>query len=291
MQKISSSTSTATPGGEFTEGSPAGGVPATLITAEWLNSVQRELLAVLAAAGVPLDESNNAQLVVALSKLNTWAKISEKPTTRNGYGLKDVYDKTETAELFANALGGKLDKKIPVVANLNDAPVGMFAAATATAQNSPVGGQGTIWGFTYLDPTVSSSKTQIAFVVGDQAMYVRSFYGNGWSPWAEQVSTASQRVAKAWGNFRGLGGIALRKGLNISSITDGGTGDYGVSFATPMPDANYAVVASGASDDNTTTGVNCVKPYGRTTNGFRIGTTTSTSGRTAFLFVDFSVFT
>ena len=79
MQKISSSTSTATPGGEFTEGSAAGGIPATLITSEWLNSVQRELLAVLTAAGMPLDPDDDAQLAGAISKLNTWEKLSKKP--------------------------------------------------------------------------------------------------------------------------------------------------------------------------------------------------------------------
>lgn len=42
----------ATAGGEFTEGSPAGGVPATTVTAAWLNDVQGELIAILAAAGV-----------------------------------------------------------------------------------------------------------------------------------------------------------------------------------------------------------------------------------------------
>lgn len=245
------------------------------------------------APTLPLTVNNDQLATTAFVLAAVAALVDSSPESLNT--LKELATALGNDANFAttvtNALSRKLDKAIPVVANLDNAPVGPFAAATATALNSPVGGQGTVWGFTYSDPTVSSSKTQIAFVVGDQVMYVRSFYGNGWSPWAEQVSTSSQRVAKAWGNFRGLGGIALRKGLNISSITDGGSGDYGVSFATPMPDANYAVVASGASDDNTTTGVNCVKPYGRTTNGFRIGTTTSTSGRTSFLFVDFSVFT
>ncbi|MGE7992561.1 phage tail protein, partial [Pseudomonas sp. NPDC089554] len=69
MQKISDSTSTATPAGEFTKGSVAGGVPATIITDEWLNSVQREQLSILDAAGVVPDKDDDAQMLEALRVL------------------------------------------------------------------------------------------------------------------------------------------------------------------------------------------------------------------------------
>lgn len=85
MQKIASSTETANPSGEFTEGSPAGGTPATLIKASWLNTVQRELLAVLAGAGVELNPQDDSQLLKAIQGLAgtaaKWANITGKPAT------------------------------------------------------------------------------------------------------------------------------------------------------------------------------------------------------------------
>jgi hypothetical protein len=51
-------------------------------------------------------------------------------------------------------------------------------------------------------------------------------------------------TAKAWVNFNGTDTVAIRASLNVSSITDNGTGDYTVNFATAMVDANYSVSAS-----------------------------------------------
>ena len=63
------------------------------------------------------------------------------------------------------------------------------------------------------------------------------------------VTLTGQSAAKAWVNFNGTGTIAIRgSGLNISSLTDVGTGDYDVLFTSSMNDANYA--ASGNSGDD-----------------------------------------
>lgn len=50
---------------------------------------------------------------------------------------------------------------------------------------------------------------------------------------------------RAWVNFNGTGTVAIRASGNVSSITDNGTGDYTINFATAMPDANYAATMSG----------------------------------------------
>lgn len=50
------------------------------------------------------------------------------------------------------------------------------------------------------------------------------------------------QLCRAWVNFNGTGTVAIRASYNVASITDNGTGDYTVNFATAMPDANYAVV-------------------------------------------------
>ena len=65
------------------------------------------------------------------------------------------------------------------------------------------------------------------------------------------VDTVVNGTAKAWVNFNGSGTVAIRRAFNVASITDYGTGDYGVNFITAMPDANYANMGSvaGSSTD------------------------------------------
>ena len=67
--------------------------------------------------------------------------------------------------------------------------------------------------------------------------------------------TAPLYMCRAWVNFNGTGTVAIRGSGNVSSITDNGTGDYTVNFATAISDANYCPVTtlkptSGASSTN-----------------------------------------
>ena len=66
------------------------------------------------------------------------------------------------------------------------------------------------------------------------------------------LSTASGSApsysARAWVNFNGTGTVAIRANGNVSSITDNGTGDYTVNFATAIADTNYMVAFGGTTD-------------------------------------------
>jgi hypothetical protein len=62
--------------------------------------------------------------------------------------------------------------------------------------------------------------------------------------YAKIGTTEQGQLCKAWVNFNGTGTVAIRASYNVSSITDNGTGDYTVIFATAMPDANYSTVVS-----------------------------------------------
>ena len=46
------------------------------------------------------------------------------------------------------------------------------------------------------------------------------------------MANAVNGSAKAWVNFNGSGTVAIRGSYNVSSITDNGTGNYTVNFAT-----------------------------------------------------------
>ena len=68
---------------------------------------------------------------------------------------------------------------------------------------------------------------------------------------ADELDTESTAVtnvingsAKAWVNFNGTGTVAIRKGFNVSSITDLGVGRYTITFTTVMVDVNYCVTSA-----------------------------------------------
>lgn len=67
MHRIDSST--ATPDNKFTEGDPTIPVAATTVTADWLNSVQEELVKVVTEAGLELDKPDTSQLWQAIVKI------------------------------------------------------------------------------------------------------------------------------------------------------------------------------------------------------------------------------
>jgi hypothetical protein len=64
-------------------------------------------------------------------------------------------------------------------------------------------------------------------------------------------SVATAYGCRAWVNFNGTGTVAIRASGNVSSITDNGTGDYTVNFATAMPDANYQYSGTGKRNSAT----------------------------------------
>jgi hypothetical protein len=59
----------ATEDNRFTDGNPAGGVPATVVTDEWLNGVQEEIMAVIEAAGLTADGADLTQLRQAIAAM------------------------------------------------------------------------------------------------------------------------------------------------------------------------------------------------------------------------------
>jgi len=78
-------------------------------------------------------------------------------------------------------------------------------------------------------------------------------------------------LAKAWVNFNGTGTVAIRASLNVSSITDNGTGNYTVNFANAMPDANYCAISKATNNGSAVAADNCTNFSRVTTSAqFRI---------------------
>lgn len=62
---------------------------------------------------------------------------------------------------------------------------------------------------------------------------------------AFNIDDIAKGLVKAWVNFDGTTSpITIRRSLNVTSITDNGTGKYTVNFTTPMESADYVTALS-----------------------------------------------
>ena len=85
------------------------------------------------------------------------------------------------------------------------------------------------------------------------------------------------RIAKAWVSFNARPStLDILDSYNISSVTDHGTGDYEVIFATAMSDANYSQVMS-STGKGTATGYGIYSTLDRSATGQEADDSTATS--------------
>ena len=75
---------------------------------------------------------------------------------------------------------------------------------------------------------------------------------------------------RAWVNFNGTGTVAIRGSGNVSSITDNGTGNYFINFASALTDANYSVTGIGGHVVGVVTTFSSVREGTRTTSGVQV---------------------
>jgi hypothetical protein len=81
------------------------------------------------------------------------------------------------------------------------------------------------------------------------------------------------QVSKAWVNFQGTGTVVIRKSLNVTSVTDSGTGLYDINFTSAFSDTSYCYTLFGRDPDNTANVVNnagCAASDAKTTTGVRV---------------------
>lgn len=95
--------------------------------------------------------------------------------------------------------------------------------------------------FTIYQPAVPDGTLRIGVGNADSPTEVGRFDSNGLNKLGTATGDAPSYSARAWVNFNGTGTVAIRESGNVSSITDNGTGDYTVNFATAMPDTNYSI--------------------------------------------------
>jgi len=97
----------------------------------------------------------------------------------------------------------------------------------------------------------------------------------------ETASRAVSGVAAAWVNFNGTGTVAIRDSMNVSSLTDNGTGNVDVNLTNSFANDDYCA-ASMCGTVNVQSGF--VSDLGNKTTGF-FGVTPRTSGGSAYDFI------
>ena len=65
-----------------------------------------------------------------------------------------------------------------------------------------------------------------------------------------QTGYVINTAGKLWINFNGTGTVVIRDSFNASSLSDIGTGDYGVSLSASMADTNYSWNIGGWNNSN-----------------------------------------
>ncbi len=69
--------------------------------------------------------------------------------------------------------------------------------------------------------------------------------GSGAPAFKNSSGTEIGQLCKAWVNFDGTGTVSISDSFNIASITDNGTGKFGITVTTAFSDTNYCIVFGG----------------------------------------------
>ncbi|MFL1387471.1 hypothetical protein ACI77F_07340 [Pseudomonas tritici] len=158
----------ATVDNKFTEGDPVGGIQATVVTDDWLNDVQEEVMSVLSAGGVTPVKGTQDQLLQSLYKLLQVQKATAFTTA----GTATTLTLKPSPEISAYAVPLRFNVKFHVNSGLNptlnvsakgaknlkqyDASGAKVAAAFAADQVGDVFYDGT--DFVLLDPLRGNSQ-------------------------------------------------------------------------------------------------------------------------------------
>jgi len=154
--------------------------------------------------------------------------------------------------------------------------------STVKSKNLQVGTDATATNnFTIYQPATPDGTLRIGVGNADSPTEVAQFTSAGMVSGATSLTTATGSApsysARAWCK---LSADVIQAAGNISSVTDNGTGNYTINFATAMPDADYAIGSSTTRTESDTgeaaAGGIAVRQY--TTTSFRVLFYQGTSG-------------
>ncbi|HFY0590424.1 TPA: phage tail protein [Yersinia enterocolitica] len=206
MQKIGDIPNTrADNNGEFTDGNVAGGVPPTILPAEWFNTIQRELMSILNAAEIESDPHVFNQVLLSIQKLVSEGIPDLKDASLTQKGIVQLSNATASNSQILAAtpkavsdLGNLLLKITNNLSEIKDAgPV----AVAQTLVNLGLGDAA--------KKSVGTGVNQIP----DMSSFISSFAQNGY--------------------FKFPGGLIIQWG----EVTGSTTGTVPANFPIPFPNA------------------------------------------------------
>ena len=117
--------------GEYHDGDPSQGIPASLVTAKWMNAVTQELLAILTAASITPDINDNDQVVTGIQSL---IQAAINSVINAAPGALDTLDELAAAlgddANFATTMTNALAAKVAIASIVNN--------LTSAATNVPL---------------------------------------------------------------------------------------------------------------------------------------------------------
>jgi hypothetical protein len=123
----------ATVDNKFTDGDPVGGIQATLVTDDWLNDVQENIMAVLAAAGVSPTKGRAADLLDAIRGSGAGIVGGARNAKMSVATASATATFTASELLVETALGGQAFKLANFSKTINLATTGAGGMDTGTA--------------------------------------------------------------------------------------------------------------------------------------------------------------
>lgn len=222
MQKIGDIPNTrADSNGEFTDGNVAGGIPPTILPAEWFNTIQRELMSILNAAEIESDPHVFNQVLLSIQKLVSEGIPDLKDASLTQKGIVQLSNATNsTSEVLAatpKAVRAVDIAALKIANNLSEIKDAGPAAVAQTLLNLGLG----IRGLSTF--TASGSWT---CPEGVTTVYIDACGGGGGSAYSSPGATGGG----------GGGGAAAVIGASISvtpgvtyTVTIGGPGAAGTS--------------------------------------------------------------
>lgn len=221
----------------FTMGDPSLGISATQLDADFFDSVQEEIAAVIEGAGVTLQKADRAQLFKAINALiqakydlallveNNLSDVDDpgtalanlngvpKTTKVNGHSLTGDISVT-SQDIFAAQvvnLGHGVDLNTIITPGLYYQPSNADAQSGANYPELNAGS---------LMVLQAAGIIQIYTIYLGGATYTRTYYGGQWSGWIKQYDTANKPTADELGF---IGGDTCRVG-------GFGAGDAGLPY-------------------------------------------------------------
>lgn len=254
MQKIGDIPNTrADSNGEFTDGNVAGGIPPTILPAEWFNTIQRELMSILAAAEIEADSDAFDQVLLAIQKLvsEEIPEVKDGSLTQKGV-VQLSSSTTSVSEIFAatpKAVKDMGDKALKTTNNLSEiAAAGSVAQAAAQVNIGVTGGLGaSVIGRLIAKRSITSTGV-IPKATGAKWAIIRAWSAGGGGGGAGRTVTAGN-ASQGWA---GQSGSFIEVLVDVSGLSNydcsiglGGTGGAAsnVNAGNPGLDGGSTIIA------------------------------------------------